>query len=107
MSLRQAAATALDVLRAIRSIDAMNGIDDCDVSEAIAGLEAALAPAEKAAPYRRPNRLGYAPGQRLLVLAGELEGHVVRFDGVSAADRLYVVHNGKRASVKEEFLEAV
>jgi hypothetical protein len=107
MSLRQAAATALDVLRAIQSIDRMNGVNDPDVGEAIAGLEAALAPVEKAAPYRRPNRLGYAPGQRLLVLAGELEGHVVRFDGMSAADRLYVTHNGRRASVKEEFREAV
>jgi hypothetical protein len=106
MSMRKAAANALDVLRAIQSIDKLNGINDPDVAEAIGELEVALAPAEKPAPYRRPNRLGFEPGQRLMVIAGALEGHVVKFSGVSSADRLYVEHRGKRSSVKEEFVEA-
>lgn len=108
MSLRQAAATALDVLRAIQSLDASSGIDDPDVRGAVYDLETALKPGErKTVTTARPNRFGFVLGSRMTVRGGPLAGCVVTFAGMAGSDRVYVQHDGKRATVAAKLVGVV
>lgn len=110
MTLRDASKHALEMLRIIQSADADAGISDPDLALAIERLDHALHPTTRPAPAdhgSRPNRFGFARGQRLLVVGGRLDGAVVKFDGVSGGDSIYAMHDGARVSVQVDLLETV
>lgn len=111
MTLRDASKAALEIMRVVQAADAEHGVRDPDLAHAIDVLAHALHPTTVPAPElnaaQRPNRFGFARGQRLLVVGGKLDGHVVRFDGVSGGTSIYALHGDARVSVQVDLLETV
>jgi hypothetical protein len=111
MTLRDASKAALEMLRVIQAADADHDVRDPDLAAVIDALAHALHPKlYPAPPYagsQRQNKHGFERGQRLLVVGGKLDGHVVRFDRVSGGDSVYVTHGDARVSVRTDLLETV
>lgn len=108
MTARTAMTKALDVLRAIRALDADEGIDDPDVRDAVLELEQALREACGPARPRRGtprtwdttrNRWGLARGDRVSILAGRHAGDRGTFVGVSNSSQVFVEIDGHRVAV--------
>jgi hypothetical protein len=110
MTLRDAGKRALEMLRIIQSADDDHGIRDPDLAYAIDALAHALYPTKVPAPEnteQRANKFGFTRGQRLLVVGGKLDGHIVKFDGVAGAAAIYALHGTERVSVRVGLLETV
>jgi hypothetical protein len=110
MTLRDASKQALEIMRIVQASDADHGIRDPDLAYAIDALAHALHPTKVPAPEnteQRANKFGFTRGQRLLIVGGKLDGHIVRFDGVAGAAAIYALHGSQRVSVRVNLLETV